>query len=168
MPFAIIKNLKALALHSFESSFFDSLKEFATAHPHKQFLVGINNMSHIPECKRLQEISNISFFVDIYIYVANQYTIEFLQKGLSKIVFAYYWVEGDHYVATSKKSPLPLIDCQDKGGLPYFISRGCYHKHNHGGCPKKCKKDFKEQLNNGPRSFEVHTKNCLSFLFLKT
>jgi len=155
----------------------------------KFFCLGLNNpgdftlMEKIIE-KSPEKIMNdyIWFFVDFFIYMANQASIELIDKINkrinSKILFAYYWIED---FSDRKKDNFHLLHPETfnllfhtekgintKNRFPLFYSKGCFVKNNfHSSvCPANCKKYYSYNLIQDGKKYKCVINNCITYLFL--
>ncbi|OFZ65141.1 MAG: hypothetical protein A2577_04895 [Bdellovibrionales bacterium RIFOXYD1_FULL_36_51] len=84
----------------------------------KKVRIGINNISHLKLAKTLNEhFSNLSFYLDIYAYAANQWAYNFWQEQLPNLHFSFGHTDQLHNKLLKN--------------IPLFISCGCFKKHNH-------------------------------------
>ncbi len=163
--FATHENDIYIPLHPLLSttSYLESLTETIKANPEKSFVIGLNNLSHI---HWLQEcgFDNIFYWIDYSLYVANSYCLDMicLQLPVSKMKFAYHWVE-DH------EAGLNLVTIKDKEILPHMISKGCVKKNvfdKENGC-KGCDGSFSYDLRGNPTNFSLQARECINYLFIR-
>lgn len=145
-----------------EKEYWEALEKLIESNPQEKFLLGLNNLGHLAWAKE-QTKENVSFFSDFYLYHANHFSVEFIKETLPKILFAYEWVENP---VSFENSPLPLIKTEDKNELPYFISLGCFEKHNvfKGKCPPNCGKRYAHALKNGQQNYQVLVRDCMTYM----
>ncbi len=146
-----------------ESAYFEYLEKLISDHPNEKFLIGLSNLAHLAWAKKYQSNKNLAFFADFYIYNANHFSLELIKEEIPSLLFAYHWVEKETELFNS---PVPLIETKDKNKLPYFISLGCFEKHNvfKGKCPTGCGKRYAHSLKNGPNSYQVLVRDCITYM----
>ncbi len=129
-------------------------------------VLGINNIGHLPLCREIAVRTDVFFFLDIFCYVANCYTIPFCQDFLGdRILFGYRWIEEGRPLDDSNY-PLPLLGTGPAFNPPLFISRVCTLKSIAGGtCPAGCSHEGVAHIENQGRHYRVLTKSGLSWLF---
>ncbi len=147
-----------------EEIYFRAIAQCVSEHPDFIFQLGINNLSHLKVTTYLSGQKNVSYFLDIFTYVASKSALAFYKEQLSDILFSYNWVEDGAMVECGLDC---LIKVSDKSSLPIFVSRGCYNKHNifGGDCPNSCPKFFTNEISNGKRKYVVKVRECLTFVF---
>lgn len=146
-----------------EKAYFEALEKLIENFPQEKFLIGLNNLGHVAWAKSQTNKEQLRFFADFYIYNANSSTLEFIKELLPDLAFAYKWVEGP---VSFPSSPFPLIKAEDSAELPYFISLGCFEKHNvlGGKCPNHCGKRYSHVLKNGPNNYQVLVRDCITYM----
>ncbi len=142
-------------------NYYKALNSLIEDNPHYHFSLGLNSTSHIAWLKN-SDFENVSYWCDIYIYIANSQTLQWITLQLEKysLDFAISWVE-------SHDDDSPLTNITDKNSLPHMISRGCVHKENYIAC-HKCPKKIKIPLSNNNNHFELLTIDCISYLLCRT
>lgn len=143
-----------------EEAYYNALIKLFERYPENSFLLGINNLAHLNWISMISnKFANCSFYGDYALYLANSASLQFLIRNVPRLRFAYSWCESAVAVPGATRM-------QDASCLPLFISRGCYRLHQGKSC-SDCSKNFKEDLVNGKRKFEVRGKRCLTYLFFK-
>ncbi|HOW52016.1 MAG TPA: peptidase U32 family protein [bacterium] len=129
-------------------------------------VLGINNIGHLPLCREIAVRTDVFFFLDIFCYVANRYTIPFCRDFLGdRILFGYRWIEEGRAFDDSPY-PLPLFGTGPAFNPPLFISRVCTLKSiASGACPAGCSHEGVAHIENQGRHYRVLTKSGLSWLF---
>lgn len=147
--------------------------------------IGLNNIGHIHwalELNQAGKYQNIEFFIDYYLYCANNRTLQLLRDELELIRTGYYWLEdlspetffpaGNLYPV----NPASISDASSETGEesdscnpfspPLFISRSCFRNQSLGisckGCPMSA---GPYQLTQNGKNFTVHVKHCITYLF---
>ena len=145
-----------------EKEYWEALEKLIGNNPQEKFLLGLNNLGHLAWAKT-QERENLFFFSDFYIYHANHLSVELLNSVLPSVQFAYEWVENPIVL---EKAKLAMFNAQDKNELPYFISLGCFEKHNvfKGKCPPNCGKRYAHALKNGQQNYQVLVRDCMTYM----
>ncbi|MBU0651098.1 hypothetical protein KKC59_04215 [bacterium] len=147
-----------------ETKFLNTLEKTISSNPDKTFLLGLNNIHHLYYAKKLENLDNVFFFTDFFIYIANRFALSFYLKNIKKLIFSYYWIEDKN-----TNHNLPLLNISNTFNPPLFYSLGCFYKHNMGGkCPNNCKKNYNFELKNQEKSFKVICKDCVTYLFLSS
>jgi putative protease len=154
-----------------------ALQDLCKANPQIRFALGLNNVGQLELANRLAEYENCSFFVDIFLYVANRSALFFLASRVKRLLFAFSWIEGGgivHALLTSGASvrgeasmAQPVVRITEDYSPPLFYSLGCYERHARGGgrCRDDCSKDFAYQVRQGRNRFDVVVKDCITYLF---
>ena len=163
--FKIIDGLRVIPLLPVlpdEKEYWEALEKLINSNPQEKFLLGLNNLGHLAWAKT-QNRDNTFFFSDFYIYHANHFSAELLKFLLPQTLFAYEWVENPIVL---EKAPLPMLSAEDKSELPYFISLGCFEKHNvfKGKCPPNCGKRYAHALKNGQQNYQVLVRDCMTYM----
>jgi len=178
IPFAHLNHLKELTnfkiINGFrvipllpiltsEDLYYDALEKLIEKNPHEKFILGLSNLGHFSWAKKQSGNLALHFFADFYIYNANQFSLSFLKEEIPKLHFAYAWVEKE---VQNFSSSMPMIKIKDKEKLPYFISLGCFEKHNMlgGKCPLNCQKKYSHTMKNGANSYVVTVKDCITYM----
>jgi len=156
------------------AEYLSNVKNLILMYPDERFVIGLNNIGHIPWAQDLASNPRISFFIDYGIYIANHYTYEYLAERIPRIEFGYFWIEGsidDYYLFLEKttavsKPEFPTYFIEKEFSPHLFLSRGCYTNMLHGGiCPNECPKNFTYHLSQKDRVFNVKVEDCLTWLF---
>jgi putative protease len=145
-----------------------ALRRLAGAQPSARFAVGLANLSHAAVAGELADLGNTFFFADVHLYTANRWTAAFLAERVSRLLFAYRWIEDDPLAAGWESgAAVPVITVAPGFRAPLFASRGCFAKHvlNQGACPAGCPRDFRVDLRQGGRGFQVVVEDCVTYLF---
>lgn len=150
-----------------EAPFFKNLGEYIEKNPQEKILIGLNNVAHIDYCLGLLGHQNVKFFIDFYLYIANTEAINFFKLFGDKLLFTYYWIEGNNFSSVSEKSEIPLVEIKDKMVLPLFISQCCLHRESNQGCPKNCSKSYQMKLRNREKRFKAYVIDCQTYLYLE-
>ncbi len=135
------------------------LEKIISGNKYKTIVIGLNNVSHLSLIEIFRDKTNVFFFTDYCLYIANEAAELFYKKNIQNLLFSYYWIED------KKGSLNKLRKIEDSFSPHLFISRICYRKHNNlGGCDK-CKKDYKYSLMQRDKAFTVIVRGCISWLF---
>jgi U32 family peptidase len=131
--------------------------------------VGMNNLSHVA-IARASAGPGVTFFADVFLYVANAGTVRLLLSLVPDLRFVYAWVEGDAADARALTDAAPGVPVVTAGPLfrpPLFVSMGCFARHDlfGGACPADCPKDFTRALTQGSGRFTVVVRDCVTWLF---
>jgi putative protease len=182
MPFASLVDLDSPAnfvdFHGFkfvplppvlvdENLWGERLHALVQGYPEIKFAIGINNIGQVPLVEKLEKYSNVFSFLDFYTYLANTWAAEFYAWRLNKILFGFFWVEGnDEEFSKMAATAVPLVVIEDTLSLPLFYSRSCSQREkNSGRCLKDCPKRFSWTVKNVHQRFRVEVKDCVTFLF---
>jgi putative protease len=140
-----------------------ALKGFSDADPSRRFAVGLNNLGHLGFAEALADRASISFFVDFFLYVANPGALAFLLGRVPRLLFSYWWIEGD----PGEIGAAPVVRIVGDFRAPLFTGLGCFARHSlHGGsCPGDCPKDFARTLHQGRTDFQLIVRDCVTYLF---
>ncbi len=141
-----------------EEEYYDRLDQLIKSSD-DEFLLGINNISHLYQSRRWKDQKNVSFYVDFYFYLSNHFALQFLNDFGLPLIFAYQWCEKDVDLEGTTK-------ITDRDKLPLFYSMGCYKSHNASNC-ENCSKQLEEELVNNKTVLSVRVKRCHTYLFLK-
>ena len=115
-----------------DSRWADALKGLAAEHPDTRFAVGLNNLSHVAIASALGPCENVSFFADFYLYVANRRAFSFLGERVSRLLFAYAWIEGERGEEAGIRrgaGTVPIVAIDPDFRPPLFYSLGCFARH---------------------------------------
>ncbi len=151
--------------------YFDELNRLLDSGNGKNYVLGLNSITHLAWTDKLTERDNVSFFIDYGLYTANSRTLNYYRDRIPKLEFCYFWIEGsrDDYenLADSLKEGDPPLYFIEKDFKPHlFLSRACHTNNINGGnCPSACPKDFKYELRQKNRNFTVIVKDCMTWLF---
>ncbi|MBF0103871.1 MAG: U32 family peptidase [Deltaproteobacteria bacterium] len=148
-----------------EASYFAGLKDMIADNAQTSFVLGLNNVHHIYYARQLATNDNVSFFIDVYLYAANRFSLTLYHQLIPRLRFAYFWPEGTRAEFESLRdvSPIPLVNMSDRQTLPLFISYGCLKKQP--VCPKNCLGKDRFTVKNAGQSFEVLIDNCVAYVF---
>ena len=132
----------------------------------KKILVGLSNLGQLNFALEHLTDENIFFFIDFSLYIANEFSYSFFKNLLGeKLLFGYYWIEEKEDVPQFSPEIITLSGFNP----PLFVSAGCFERSN--GF-KKCSecggKRSERILKNCGRVFKVVSKNCVTFMFMKT
>lgn len=132
----------------------------------KKILVGLSNLGQLNFALEHLKDENIFFFIDFSLYIANEFSYSFFKNLLGeKLLFGYYWIEEKEDVPQFSPEIITLSGFNP----PLFVSAGCFERSN--GF-KKCSecggKRSERILKNCGRVFKVVSKNCVTFMFMKT
>jgi hypothetical protein len=153
-------------------AYFAKLEDFIDRHAESHFLLGVNNPAHIAFARRMAQRSNVELFLDVYTYISNSFTLSFYRAALPRILFHYEWLEKEFLSGSSPNQAdkgrwsTGGILLRDAELMPYFISRGCYLKHNvtDGVCAPACRRSHREKIANNKNQLEVIVADCYTFL----
>jgi len=152
-----------------DDAWLEALQTLVDGRPHIRFALGLNNVGHLELARKLVEKANCFFFVDFYLYVANLCALDFLAARISRLLFAYSWIEGDAAVEQpAGERGLPaVIDIAADFRPPLFYSLGCFERHavGRGQCRDDCPQGFVHELRQGRNQFSVIVKDCVTYLF---
>jgi len=145
-----------------EKDYYAALNAFLLQHQDRNFVLGLNNPSHLQLCKELRDRDHISFWVDYGLYCANEESFQFYLEKIPRLRAVVYWIEGPAEEAPEGSSII-------KGfSTPLFTSASCYHHHSlENPCPASCPKSYRYTLLQKNREYQVVVKDCISYLFLK-
>lgn len=131
--------------------------------------VGLGALHHFAIARELRSISpaaldsRLSFFLDINLYVANDFAYASLSALLPGIEFAYRYLE----LEASGEGDAPLAPVGLGFEPPLFQSLGCFLKHNvlKGACPEACSRKHSSLLFDRGRRYRVLVEDCVTTLF---
>ncbi len=153
------------------TEYLEKLIEIIESNSDRLFVLGLNNVTHLEWTGKLSEYSNVSFFIDYGLYIANSYSYRFYTERVPKLEFCYFWIEGskDEYntlVSSLGDIDIPLFFIGTSFKPHLFVSRSCHTNGlNNGKCPADCGKDFEYPVSQGKRKFRVVVKDCITWLF---
>jgi hypothetical protein len=145
-----------------------ALERLAAGLPDARLAVGLANVSHLAIAHELESLSNVWFFADFHLYMANRWAVAVAAERVPRLLFAYRWIEDDPLPAGWESGAgVPVITVAPGFRAPLFASRGCFAKHvlNQGACPAGCPRDFRVDLRQGGRGFQVVVEDCVTYLF---
>ncbi len=156
-----------------EKPLIETLKRRISTNPRIRFAVGLSNISHLALAEELSAFENARFFIDFHLYAANHWAYDFFKRQVKKLLFQYFWIEGnaDDYsrLADVVGREAPLIRVDPSFRPPLFVALGCFARHalNGGSCAPDCPREHRELLRQGGNRFELHVKDCVTYLFLR-
>jgi U32 family peptidase len=171
---ACSKNIYYLPLDPLcsDEDYFNKAKEFLNKNADAQFLIGLNNVGHLELAKKLEDLWNVRFFIDYYLYVANIFSFAFFEEQV-RPVFQYFWTEGKEKDFLALKGSLDevsgrsLVRITDPGDMPLFISKACFVKNNGLSSCGDCRSRFSEySLSQGRSRFKVIVYNCMTYFYM--
>lgn len=145
-----------------------AIGRLARERPDERVAVGLANLSHLAIARELVEAPNVACFADVHLYTANRWTAAFLAERVSRLLFAYRWIEdGEPEGDWERSAAVPILTVAPGFRAPLFVSRGCFAKHvlNGGSCPADCPHDFRIDLRQRGRRFEAVVRDCVTYLF---
>ena len=145
-----------------------ALERLAAALPGARLAVGLANLSHLAIAQQIAPLGSVQFFADVHLYTANRWTAAFLSERVPRLLFAYRWIEDERTDAGWQSiAAVPVVTVAPGFRAPLFASRGCFAKHvlNQGACPAGCPRDFRVDLRQGGRRFQVVVEDCVTYLF---
>ncbi len=137
----------------------------------KKFALGLSNVSHLAFVKALERFENAWFFIDFPLYVANGDAFRFFAREVKRLLFQYFWIEGDGedyaFLSGRLSGGPPLVRVSPSFRPPLFHALGCFAKHvlNGGECVEGCGRDYGLSLRQGGRSFRLTVEDCVTYLF---
>ncbi|OPZ24066.1 MAG: hypothetical protein BWZ02_02973 [Lentisphaerae bacterium ADurb.BinA184] len=146
------------------------IAELVRSRPERRFFIGLNNLHHLALARALADAANAFFFADFLLYVANRHSARFLAMEVPRLAFVYSWIEGGEAghqaLVSALDATLPAARVGDGFSPPLFYSLGCFVRHNRlgKGCDT-CMKNYAFELRNGPETFDVRVKDCVTYLF---
>jgi putative protease len=135
-----------------------------------KFAIGLSNISHLGFARALRGHGNAWFFIDFPLYVANAAAFRFFSREVERLLFQYFWIEGDREdcaVLRSRVGDGPaLIGISPRFRPPLFYAMGCFAKHvlNGGTCIEGCERVFDLELGQGGRKFRLAVRDCVTYL----
>ena len=146
----------------------EALRALVRRHAPLQIAIGLNNISHLAIAAALSDIGNAWFFGDLYLYAANNHTVGFLRAKISRLLFAYQWLEDDRKdLVPSGPGAAPVVRISRDFRPPLFYSLGCFTRHstNGGRCDDGCPKEFGGEISQGRNRFRMVVRDCVTYLF---
>jgi putative protease len=119
-------------VNDIESKYYSELNEFVIKNADLRIFLGVNNLHHIKIVEKLIKHPNVFSFVDFFFYIANKLTIGFILKELPKVMFGYFWIEGNvsDYEYLKQVSGFPLFRIDRSFRPPYFFHAGSFAKES--------------------------------------
>jgi hypothetical protein len=154
-----------------DAAFLKGLERLVSGSPGTRFAVGLSNVAHLAFADRLRNSPNAWFFVDFPLYVANLRAYRFFENRVKRLLFQYFWMEGDQegyrLLASRVGDNARLVRMAPNFRAPLFYSLGCFAKHSlfGGTCASECPKDFHARLEQGKNGFVVVVRDCVTYLF---
>jgi U32 family peptidase len=117
-----------------DDSYYSAIESIVRAYPETIFYLGVNNLHQLIFLKELSSCKNVRSFVDFFFYLANSFSIRFVQEELDRAAFGYYWIEGDEqgYNTVKAKTSFPLLRLDGSFYPPYFFHTGSFRKESLG------------------------------------
>jgi putative protease len=137
----------------------------SSAYPDTEIVVGIQHTAQIPW---YQKQKGLSCFIDLYLYCANRFTLEFLRTQLPGCIGAYYWIEDRIEQAQVDRIPwqLPVRRIDDRFNPPLFISRSCFARDSLGiSCGTCTHRRHSFSVTQNERDYRVLVRDCMSYLY---
>ncbi len=133
-----------------------------------QVVIGLNNIGHLLPVQKLIEKEGVYYYIDIFFYIANGYTLHEVTRFLKKEpVCACYWVEGDSvgYTKLQELGIVPLMRIKDTSQIPLFISRSCYAKEVLQKPCAECNKEIQRyNIEQSGKGYTLYIENCMNYL----
>ncbi|MBN2352259.1 MAG: U32 family peptidase [Spirochaetales bacterium] len=109
-----------------DREYYEEIDRFIRDHPESTVFLGVNNLHHLGPVREWETRANVFSFTDFFFYLANAAAVRFVLRGLSKIAFGYYWIEGTEAdrVSLERLSGFPLFGAGNAFRPPYFLHRG--------------------------------------------
>lgn len=121
--------------------------------------VGINNIAQLAWARKHSEIN---YFIDIYVYMANRYAAALSCATLPSLIGMYHWVERNVIDTTSW--PGLSTSPGSHFSIPLFISRSCYRydtlKQKCEGCPRRGNWTVEQN----EREYRVMVRDCITIV----
>jgi U32 family peptidase len=148
-----------------EEAWQKGLVRLVSENPEAQFAIGLNNLSHLSLASALADRPNAWFFADFFLYAANTRSLSFLRARVPRLLFAYFWIEGEEGFASTAA---PCVRIAPGFHPPLFYSLGCFERHvmNEGRCDGDCPRDFSHPLRQGKNRFRLVVRDCVTYLFV--
>ncbi|MCR4422463.1 MAG: U32 family peptidase [Exilispira sp.] len=172
-----VENIIFLPLHPIIDNvniYIESIEKMIERNPEFIFIFGINSTWHFYFYKKYLNSSNVFFYFDFYIYIANIVSYMYY-SNYNKSLFGLFWIEfqdeikkelNNNKLTFDINKNLPLFELKDFNP-PLFISRGCLQRNifNDFTCEKDCKKKYIYKLKNQKNEFLYIIQNCISYFF---
>ena len=80
----------------------------------------------------LERYDNAYSFIDFFFYAANRFTLNNYSVNRAKVVFGYYWIEGnfENYQKLKSKTDLRLFRIDSSFSAPVFLHDGSFAKES--------------------------------------
>ncbi len=116
----------------YENKYYSVLKNFFKDNPDEYFFLGINNIHHLKFMESLKSHENVYSFIDFFFYAANSFTLENSSINKAKVLFAYFWIEGNdkNYEYLKKRTLMPLFKIESSFSAPVFLHDGSFAKES--------------------------------------
>lgn len=153
-----------LPLMKRDIGYLDRIETYVVENRTEKFLIGLSNIGQLEFAQRLMSQENVLFFADFPLYIANSKTFGFLRNLLGdKLLFGYSWIENREEDLFENGAVLKISDTFNP---PLFISAGCFERSNGLKRCELCKGGKSvRKLKNMDRTFQVISKDCVSFMF---
>ncbi|HOX44584.1 MAG TPA: U32 family peptidase [Myxococcota bacterium] len=162
--------LKPIALA--DEDYYPAVERLCLSRPELRFLVGLNNLAQLPFARELgARAAHVSFFGDVYTYLANPAAVRFLFGAVPRLLFAYGWLEGTAEQRAALRAELPaelagrVLEPGPGFAPPLFVSRVCLARHALDACRPDCPRDFSYELREGGRTWRAVVADCLTYVF---
>jgi U32 family peptidase len=144
--------------------YLQNIEKLILESPEKNYLAGISNVGHFPFAQTVSKHSNVSFFIDFHLYLANKAAWDLFRNILGKkLLFGYKWIEN------MNRDELPentgLISCDETFKPPLFISTLCLLKQSGKECSSCDRKITIKEFSNSGRKFRAVTVDCTTLLY---
>ncbi|MBP7552278.1 MAG: U32 family peptidase [Spirochaetes bacterium] len=148
----------------YDKKYYKRIEGFIKNNRSNTIFLGINNISHLKIIEQLGKYKNVYFFIDFYFYTANRFTL--LNKSIdrTKVLFAYYWIEGDGagYKDIISKTDFPLFQIESDYNAPLFLHNGIFTKES----LKRAKIGAGDTVvTNGDDRYRVYENDGFSYVF---
>ncbi len=149
---------------NYDTTYYKKIESFIKNNSSNTIFLGINNISHLKFIERLGKYKNVYFFLDLYFYTANRFTLSNKSIDRSKVLFAYYWIEGNskNFEYLKNNTNFPLFQIESTYSAPLFLHNGIFTKES----LKNAKSRTSDiVVTNGDDSYSVYESGGFSCLF---
>jgi putative protease len=143
----------------------EQIKQIRTSHPGMDIVVGIQHVAQIPWYQRQE---NLQCYVDFYLYCANRFTAQMLQRELPGCIGAYYWIEDAIDINLLRSIPwtIPVTLIDRAFNPPLFNSRACFRRDSLNlPCSSCGKRDHTYHISQNRNRYLVRVKSCRTYLY---
>ncbi len=149
----------------YNNNYYKKIINFIKQNPSEYIFLGINNIHHLKFLESLKSFDNVYSFIDFFFYAANRFTLNNGSIKQARVMFAYYWIEGnlENYEYLKNKADMPIFKIEPSFSAPIFLHEGSFIKESLKINFKK-KKDY-IKITDKDNTYNVNEKYGFSYVF---